>query len=263
MKIMKKLFITKAIINVFLIVALLFFFVSCEKDDTSPTQESLKSGLWTGTYNNGLEISIILDANMLVRADLVYNESDSDYNRANLKNVKFGPFTSGSISSFEIEETIKVDGKDVDVKISVNLNFATSAKATGQITTTEDNVIINTSDITLDWTSEIPTTGNIRDGSWSGGISSPVIVSFSFSTLKGVVDGIGYFAMDSKTMSIGSIGKGGTISIGDDFNFSINKSIDVELHFTGFMEGSGDVILDLVSGDTSVPVEVNWYPELP
>ena len=124
---MKKLFITKAIINVFLIVALLFFFVTCEKDDTSPTQESLKSGLWTGTYNNGLEISIILDANMLVRADLVYKESDSDYNRVNLKNVKFGPFTSGSNSFFEIEETIKVDDKDVDVKISVNLNFETSA----------------------------------------------------------------------------------------------------------------------------------------
>jgi hypothetical protein len=224
----------------------------------------LKSGLWTGIYNNNLEISIILDDNMLIRADLVYKESDSDYNSVNLKNVEFGPFTPGSNSSFVIEETITIGDKSgVKEKLSVNLVFESTTEAKGQVTTTEDSILINTSDIELNWKSEIPKTGYIRDGSWSGGISSPILLSFSFSSVNGAMDGISFFWMDSRSMSFGTIGKSATISIGDDFNFTINQSIKVESHFTGYMEGNGNVILKLTSGNTSVPIDVNWYPKLP
>jgi hypothetical protein len=226
-------------------------------------EASIKDGIWTGKYNSNLELSIIVKSKKIIRVDIVYQTSDLDYQGSTLKNTTYGPFSIGDKALLDISSTTTINDNDVDVKVSVNLNFVSETEASGQIEYSENSTVIKTSDVEINWKQEMPETGFIRDGNWSGYISSPIYVSFSFSTLNGLVDGINYFYFDSQTMSFGSIDKSGTISIGDDFNFSINQSIDVSIHFSSYMIGSGTILLDLVGGNQSIPVDCNWALEFP
>lgn len=261
---MKNLTINRGIIHAFLITASLLLTVGCNKSDDKDDVTGLKSGLWTGIYNENQDISIIVDENMLIRADLIYQESDYDYNNASKKNMELGPLETGGNTSLVIKEEISIGSNyDVKAEISVNIHFESATKATGQIITKEDDVVISTKDFEINWKQEIPATGYVRDGSWYCSISSPVIVSVSFTTKNGAISSISYLILDSSTLSFGSISKSATVEIGDELNFSIHSSIDVELLFTDYMKGDGDITIQLTTGETTKSADLTWQYALP
>ncbi|MBN1183814.1 MAG: hypothetical protein JXB49_16090 [Bacteroidales bacterium] len=239
----------------------------CKKDDDDDDDKSastgIKAGIWTGMYDGNLELSIVVDENKIEQVNIICEASDDDYLGTSVKNKSYGPYSVADLATVTLTSSTTIDGESTDVKVNISLTFGSDKKATGTITYSENNVVKKTSNIVVDWVEAVPTTGAIRDGCWSGGISEPIYAYFSFEIEDGKAESISYFYMDSRTFTIGTMYKSIDLAIGDNLTFSLNPSIDVDLDFTGYMEGDGTIALDLVSGDQSMPVTCDWSPLFP
>jgi hypothetical protein len=199
----------------------------------------------------------------IVQADLVFMESDGDYNRAWLTNVGFGPFSIGGETSLSFEKKITVNDSSIPASISVVLSYQSSAQAKGNIKVLENGNEMSNKSLTIDWKYALPTAGPVRDGYWSGGISSPIYLYFNFTTHKGVLNSISYTLVDSRTLNFGTVGCNDTAIIGTKLTAGQFDGIEMIADFIDFMKAKGTINLELTSGDTTLPFTMDWYPSYP
>jgi hypothetical protein len=240
---------------------------SCSKIDipTSTLHDSnLNIGVWTGYTDDSMQISIVIDNQLrIVKSDLVFMESDTDYHRAGLNDVGFGPFSIGNEASFNFNENVSVNDTSLPAVISVFLTFQSSSEANGNVKVVENGNEISDNNFILHWRCSIPIDGPIRDGYWSGGIYSPIIVIFDFTSHNGLIGSINYTLLDSRNLSIGFQSSNDTAFINGKISSSPTHGIEMETVFNNYMSGKGTIKLDLTSGDTTLPFEMQWYPEYP